>query len=142
MKWVVDASVAVKWFLPVTPDEDQANLALAILESSACGAAQLVEPVHFIAEVTAVLARLRPAEAQVDLANLLNLGLRTLDSPEIYTTALKLSQRHGHHLFDTLYHAVALHTPGARLVTADQRYYDKARVDGRMMLLANWRFDA
>jgi hypothetical protein len=30
------------------------------------------------------------------------------------------------HLFDTLYHAVALSVPGAVLVTADRRYFAKA----------------
>ena len=34
-----------------------------------------------------------------------------------------MALRLGQHLFDTLYHAVALHTPGATLVTADKRYF-------------------
>lgn len=139
---VLDASVAVKWFLPFNPDEDHADLALAILKRSVRGTVQLVEPVHFIAEVASVLARLRPAEARGDLFNLLDIERRTLDSPEIYATALELAQRHQHHLFDTLYHAVALHTPGATLVTADERYHAKARAEGRISLLADWSFDA
>ena len=31
-----------------------------------------------------------------------------------------------HHLFDTLYHATAIHTDGATLLTDDDSYYDKA----------------
>ena len=61
----------------------------------------------------------------------------TLRSPETYATALDLAVRHRHHLFDTLYHAVALHTPGAVLVTADERYYNKARLEGQIALLAD-----
>jgi len=44
-----------------------------------------------------------------------------------------------HHLFDTLYHAVALNTAGATLVTADRRYYEKASGFGRMTLLADFK---
>lgn len=53
-------------------------------------------------------------------------------------TALDLTVRYQHHLFDTLYHAVALHTPGAVLITADERYYAKARLEGQISLLANF----
>jgi predicted nucleic acid-binding protein len=41
----------------------------------------------------------------------------------------------------TLYHAVALHVPGASFVTADRRYYDKAKAEGRITLLADWSSD-
>lgn len=136
---VVDASVAVKWFLHSRPDEDHAGLALRVLEQSVLGFLPLVQPPHFHAEVAAVLARLKPHDAQDDLLDLLNIGHRTLDTPEIYATALDLAMRHQHHLFDTLYHAVALHTPGATLITADQRYYDKAKAEGQITLLADFR---
>jgi hypothetical protein len=42
-------------------------------------------------------------------------------------------------LFDTLYHAVALDTPEAVLVTADQRHLDAARRHGRIGALREWR---
>ena len=99
---VADASVAVKWFLAD---------ALAIFEAAVLGRLKLVQPAHFIAEVAAVLARLKPEEAQDDLHDLLNIERRTADSPEIYATATDLAIRLNHHLFDTLYHALALHTP-------------------------------
>jgi predicted nucleic acid-binding protein len=41
------------------------------------------------------------------------------------------------HLFDTLYHAVALET-GATLVTADERYYETARGEGNITLLSDF----
>jgi predicted nucleic acid-binding protein len=75
------------------------------------------------------------------MADLLKLGHQTLATPEIYATALQLTIRYEHHMFDTLYHAVALHTPGASLITADQRYYDKAQSEGSIKLLANLRLD-
>ncbi len=138
---VIDASVAIKWFLSFKPDEDHADLALNLLAQIAQGDLKLVQPPHFIAEVAAVLARLKPDEAQDDLLDLLNIAQRILDTPEIHATALELAIRHQHHLFDTLYHAVALHTPGATLITADRRYYDKAKAEGRIVLLAEWASD-
>lgn len=137
---VVDASVAVKWFLAFKPDEDHTDLALAILEQVALGRILMVQPPHFIAEVAAVLARLKPDEAQDDLLDLFNIERRTVDSPQVHATALTLSIAHQHHLFDTLYHAVALHTAGAVLVTADRRYFDKTRHLGQIVWLADFQF--
>ncbi len=135
---VVDASVAIKWFLFIKPDENHADRALRILEEAVLGSLKLVQPPHFIAEIAAVLARTKPDEAQDDLLDLLNIERRTLDTPDIYATALELAIRHQHHLFDALYHAVALNTPGATLITADRRYYHKAETEGRIVLLSDW----
>lgn len=61
-----------------------------------------------------------------------------MDTPEIYATACDLSRTLNHHLFDTLYQAVALHLDDAVLVTADERYYQKARDRGKISLLADF----
>jgi predicted nucleic acid-binding protein len=136
---VVDASVAVQWFLQGKPDEQHTDLALRLLEQSVLGLLTMMPSEHFVAEVAAVLARLKPADAPDDLMDFLDINYRTLSSPETYATALDLALRYQHHLFDTLYHAVALHTPGAVLVTADERYYNKARHEGQISLLADFR---
>ncbi|MBZ4212351.1 MAG: PIN domain-containing protein [Comamonadaceae bacterium] len=136
---VVDASVAVKWFLYGRTDEQQADLALRLLEQSVRGFLPLVQPPHFVAEVAAVLARLKSTDAPDDLIDLLEIRHRTLANLETYATALDLATRYQHHLFDTLYHAVALHTPGAVLITADERYYSKARSEGQITLLADFK---
>ena len=135
---VADASVAVKWFLPDSRVEDHADLALAILEGAVSGRIKLVQPVHFIAEVAAVLARLKPEEAQDDLLDLIAIERRTADGPEVYATAVELATTLRHHLFDTLYHALALHTTGAMLVTADRRYFNKARHLGQITWLPDF----
>ncbi len=137
---VVDASVAIKWFLHDSPDEQHTDLALRLLEQSVLGFLPMVQPGHFVAEVAAVLARLKPVDGQDDLTDFLDISYRTLTSPETYVTAMDLALRYRHHLFDTLYHAVALHTPGAVLVTSDKRYYNKARLEGQICLLADFRF--
>ncbi len=132
---VVDASVAVKWFLASHPAEDDADRALRILEGAVNGRHTLVAPPHFFSEVAAVLAREKPREALRDLADLLDLEFSRVDDREVYAKAVELAMRHDHHVFDTLYHAAALLTPGATLVTADRRYFSKVKVEGRIAML-------
>ena len=95
---VIDASVAIKWFLSFEPEEVHADSALEILERLARGDLELVQPPHFVAEVAAVLARLKPGEARDDLLDLLDIERRTLDTPALHATALELAIRHQHHL--------------------------------------------
>ena len=135
---VVDASVAIKWFLFFKPNEDHAGHALKILEEAVSGRLKLYQPPHFVAEMAAVLARESPQKALLDLRDLLNTDFHRVEDSEIYATAIDLAMRLDQHVFDTLYHAVALHTPGATLVTADRRYYEKARREGQIILLGDW----
>jgi len=135
---VVDASVALKWFFQARDNEPDCDKALAILSGINHNRIQLLQPPHFIAEVTAVLAREKPEEAQDDLLDLLSIESFFSDGPEIYAAALNLAIHCRHHLFDTLYHAVALQTPGAKLITADEAYYRKAQGMGRIMRLQDF----
>jgi predicted nucleic acid-binding protein len=135
---VVDASVAIKWFLFFKHDEGDADKAMRLLEQAAQGRITLHQPPHFFAEVASVLAREKPAEAHDDLLDLLAIEHHVEASPDIYATAIDLAIRYQHHLFDTLYHAVALHIPGASLITADRRYYDKAHGETCITLLGDW----
>lgn len=135
---VLDASVAIKWFFRDDPKEQHSQQALAILQAVASGEVQLVQPPHFMAEVSAVLSREKTQQAQVDIADLLNVEWQVSESGAIYVTASELAVALNHHLFDTLYHAVALHQDNATLVTADVRYLNKARHFGRIMLLQDF----
>ena len=132
---VVDASVAAKWFLHFRPEEQDARHALAILAGIDDGRVRMLQPPHFIAEMGAVLAREKPQDALADLADLMAVEFELAGGPALYETACKLALSLGHHLFDTLYHAVALHTPGAVLVTADHKYFDKAKAVGYIAYL-------
>ena len=51
--------------------------------------------------------------------------------------ANELAIETGHHLFDTLYHAVALECEGGRLVTADIRYLHKGERCGGVLALGD-----
>jgi predicted nucleic acid-binding protein len=134
---VVDASVSVKWFVPTTRDELDAAPALALLERIRDGTDTLAAPPHWMAEVAGVLVRLAPDEITGDVAALHALHPVPVDGLEVYETACRLAVSLRHHLFDTLYHAAALLTPGATLVTADAVYYRKAAGIGHILRLAD-----
>lgn len=135
---VIDASVACKWFLRFNSDEDDVPRALSILDQAVSGHLSVRQPPHFYAEMGTVLAREKQDTAELDLTDLLQLDFGVAATPEIYTTALTLSTQLRHHLFDTLYHAVALEMQKAMLITADRRYFLKARHKGRIQLLSDW----
>jgi len=123
---VVDASVAVKWFLPTAAGEPDSEPALELLEGVRKGTHVLAAPAHWLAEVAGVLVRLSPDTIGEDMSSLYALCPVVVEDLAIYETACRLAVQLRHHLFDTLYHAAALYTPGATLVTADDVYYRKA----------------
>lgn len=65
------------------------------------------------------------------------LGFPVWDNPETYQRANKLAIKLNHHLFDTLYHAVALEQE-ALLITADRKYYNKAKNQSHIMRLSDY----
>ncbi len=137
---VVDASVALKWFFRLRDGEQDVGAALRLLQGVSDNQVALLQPPHFIAEVAAVLARESPATAGASLDDLLDLEMQVVESAAIYARAVALASRHDHHLFDTLYHAVALELGNTLLVTADARYARTARGEGGIVLLADVDF--
>ena len=139
---VVDASVAVKWFAEGdwALREDDIEPALEVLKASTGGTLEFYQPPHFLAEVAAVVSRLMPDRAQQHIDNLAQLNITCAAPTAAYTKAIELACQLDHHLFDTLYHAAALSVPGAMLVTADKRYFDKARHLGQIAWLADFVF--
>ena len=137
---VVDASVAVKWFAEGdwALREDDIEPALEILKASTRGTLDFYQPPHFLAEVAAVVSRLKPDRAQQYIDNLAQLNITWAGPTEAYARAIELVRQLEHHLFDTLYHAVALSIPGAVLVTADRRYFAKAQHLGQIAWLADF----
>ena len=132
---VADASVAVKWAFPFRDDEEGGVKALALLDRFRRGETGLQQPPHWLAEVAAVISRRSPATARQDVDLLYALRVPVMDSPEVYALACELAVALDQHVFDTLYHAVALLAPECTLVTADERYYRKARKLGALSLL-------
>ncbi len=136
---VVDASVAVKWFAEGdwALREDDIEPALELLKTSTRGTLDFYQPPHFLAEVAAVVSRLKPDRAQQYIDDLAQLNITWAAPTVVYARAIELARKLDHHLFDTLYHAVALSIPGAVLVTADRRYFAKAQHLGQIAWLAD-----
>jgi predicted nucleic acid-binding protein len=120
----VDASVAVKWFLP----EVHSDAALRVLERYR----PLAAPDLLLAEVTNVLwkrVRRREAtmrEARTTLAALIKLPLTIYPSQPLIALALEIADRAERSVYDSLYVALAVWRRYP-LVTADRRLYDALR---------------
>lgn len=134
---VVDASVIVKWIFQDPVREPDSDRALAVLEGVRRGAMEPMQPPHWLAEVAAVITRLHPrlAEEAIDLLDAMEFPV--IGAAAVYKRAAVLASNLNQHLFDTLYHAVALEF-GATLISADRRYYRKARHLGQIVYLADW----
>jgi predicted nucleic acid-binding protein len=94
--------------------------------------------VHWLIEVPAVAARLSPQTAVQDVELLSAMQFPTSDDPNVLLRATALAIETDHHVFDTLYHAVALEHDDSILVTADDRYRRKAERYGMIAALADW----
>jgi predicted nucleic acid-binding protein len=138
MKLTVDASVAVKWFFADAEDERDTALAVDLLKAIRADKHQLLQPVHWLIEVYAVVVRRSSPEAASHALKILHaLEFEIIDDEIFQAKAGLLSQRYDHHLFDTLYHAVALERDSL-LVTTDERYWNKAKPEGRIVLLKDF----
>jgi predicted nucleic acid-binding protein len=122
MNLVADASVALKWVFHDAPGETDAGAALASLDGVRKGAVDLLQPPHWILEIAAVVAFKITPRANEVMADIRALPYVTVESSNVLERAIEMSARFKHHLFDTLYHAVALEH-GATLVTADDAYF-------------------
>jgi predicted nucleic acid-binding protein len=135
---VLDASVIVKWFFPDPAREPDSDRALAVLEGIRAKALEPMQPPHWLAEVAAVISRLdrKRALQAIDLLDAMEFPV--IGEAVVYRRASTLAADLNQHLFDTLYHAVALEQ-GATLISADRRYYHKARHLGQIVYLADWQ---
>ena len=134
MKRVLDASVTLKWFLDERPEEELVGAARALFVRVQSGQDELLQPVHWCAEVLSVLARAEPEKVDTSSALLKLVVFSVADSWEVYQRGARIAVDLNHHLFDTLYHAVALEHD-AEFVTADKKYFHKARSLGAITLL-------
>jgi predicted nucleic acid-binding protein len=139
MTLVVDASVVLKWLLRDQANERDTERATELMQSILDGSESVLQPVHWLLEVAAVLARLSPRTAERDLALLQALELPIDESPEVLSRACGLAIETEQHLFDTLYHAVALQRPDALLVTADEKYLAAGAPLGQVTRLGTWQ---
>lgn len=120
-RWVVDASVAVKWFVP----EVFSREADAIARSYAT----LMAPDILWAELGNVLWKkwrlglVSSEEVETSLDTFARSPVRLYPSGELYREAWKVASSAGRTFYDSLYLALAA-TEDAFLITADARFYN------------------
>lgn len=137
MTLVIDASVIIKWLFQDPERETDTEQATALVAALARGDLAVVQPPHWLIEVAAVMVRETPERAQRDIALLEAMALPLRGDASVLTRACTLSIDLEHHLFDTLYHAVALESE-ACLITADDRYHRKACALPGIRHLRDW----
>lgn len=123
--FVLDASVAAKWFLPPR-HEPLANEALELYEKFVRAELEFAVPDLFWAEVGSVfwksvrLGRFPAVSAERSMAALLDCGFRSHPSESLLAEAFRIATRFDRSVYDSLYVALAVGL-GAPLITADER---------------------
>ena len=118
---VIDASVAMKWFLP----EPQHEEALIILQETT----QFYVPEHFFAEMTNILWKkiaqkeITDREAVHILKKIAQIPWEVIDTRPFLNLALQIAFRWKITTYDSLYFLAALQQKSV-LITADRFLYD------------------
>lgn len=122
MKWVVDASVAVKWLVP-EPETPEAN---ALLPQ------ELLVPDTLYSECSNVLwkkvvrKQVSAAEVQLGAQLLLEVEVQVFNTKPLLEPALQLAIALNHPAYDCFYLALA-QQESAVLVTADKRLFNRCQ---------------
>jgi predicted nucleic acid-binding protein len=135
----VDASVILKWVFPDRGGEGHVGPALLLLQHIREERASVLQPPHWLAEAAAVISRLEPKRASELIGLLYAMELPISEDLGVYQRACEMAVALKQHVFDTLYHAVALSAPDGMLVTADEQYYRRAMAAGQVTLLRDYR---
>lgn len=135
---VVDASVVLKWLMTDPEIEPDTDRAIQLMDYILAEGGEVIQPPHWLAEVAAELSRISPSTVTKDVERLIALELPVRTDSDVYRRACDLAIELNQHVFDTLYHAVAIESPGAVLVTADERYAKAASAKGSVVRLSAW----
>lgn len=119
---VIDASVAVEWFLP----EELSNEALHIRDGFIEGEYLLIAPDLMLSEFVNVLWKSRELvdeRSSLDIVrDLLALGIALVPSEQIIVRAYRIAREHNRTVHDAMYLALAA-SRNCGMVTADARLY-------------------
>jgi predicted nucleic acid-binding protein len=122
---VVDASVAVKWFLPES-GEPLADQAVTLLDRFDRKEIQFVVPDLFHVEIASAIwkavrvGRVSRAFGDQTLALLTQCEFATVPSLNLLDGAFQIASDYGRTVYDSLYVALAVKTQ-SQLITADER---------------------
>ena len=132
--YVVDASVAAKWYLPAD-DEPLKKQAMEIVRRYARGDCQFYVPGLFFAEFANILwkaerlGRCSPRTSDRAVEAILGLGLPTYATTELVKPARVIARSFQRPVYDSLYVALAIEK-SAIFVSADKRLVNA--VGGRL----------
>jgi predicted nucleic acid-binding protein len=122
---VVDASVAVKWFLP-EKGETLVSQAVALLNAYDDDQARFVVPDLFYVETASAIwkavraGRVSRAFGDQALVLLMQREFPTVSTLKLLDRAFQIAADYGRTVYDSLYVALAVQT-SAQLITADER---------------------
>ena len=141
--FVLDASAAVKWYLP---DEEHTEIAAALLDRFVDGKTDLVAPAYIRYEAAAVLSffslrqppRLTRESGWRGIAAFSRLAIPTLGADDLIEEAYPLVRQYGIALYDALYLALAIRLP-LPVITADAQFYRRVEETGLALWLGDWR---
>jgi predicted nucleic acid-binding protein len=124
---VVDASVAIKWFLPESGNAGAENILTAFLVGSVSLYAPdllLIEAASALWRRSVVLKELAPSDAKAIYRDLLTLPLNFQPSERLAASAFSLAIAHRHSAYDSVYCALAAEMD-CEFVTADRNLVSK-----------------
>jgi predicted nucleic acid-binding protein len=135
-RYVVDASVILKWVLGDERESDQ-DKALGLLNAWAEGRSDLLAPSLWEYEVGNLLGRLFPGHAAGKMNLIVNLKLSIVPLTEsMHRLCFGWMSQNGVTFYDACYLALAEETRSI-LVTADEKFAEKMRYPESVCLLKN-----
>lgn len=138
-RYVVDASVGIKWFLPEVHSEAASRLQFLN--------ATLHVPTFFNLEIGSVLSKrirrneLSPEEGEAILQELKNIPIQKHSNNRLFKPAFALALQTKQSLYDCLYLALA-ETLDGQVVTADRKIYsslESGEYQNRMLWVGDLR---
>ena len=137
---VIDASVALKWYLK--KNEEFAEEALQVLSNIVFQSIPALVPAHFYVEVGSTMYRKKPEIARKALQELLELNFIMIEMDrQLINRCDDLLKKYPRLVFyDIVYHAIA-QTENAVLITADKEYYEQTKEEGSIILLKDFPSD-
>jgi predicted nucleic acid-binding protein len=124
-RYVLDASVAAKWYLPPN-EETLVPEALYVLREYSEGRVHLMAPDIFWSEIGNILwkaarsNRISTGTAEKAVAELIQQRIVTLSSYPLLADAFAIAVQHNRTVYDAMYVALAV-ASGAVMLTADER---------------------
>ena len=140
---VIDTNVVVKFFVQETGSLHAERLLEAVLSADI----ELVAPDFMLTEFVNVLwlkverGELDDEEAEEIIARLLVLAelIEIIPARTVLGSMFQTARRHGHSAYDAAFLALA-ESRGIRLVTADAKFYRKAKgLSSAPVLLGDWK---